>query len=50
MVVAKGDAESPEPIDKVMVKGALFTCSYEEEVQAIMEATAWIRTQEKRAY
>ena len=44
MVVTKGDAESPQPIDKVMVKGALFTCSYEEEVQAMPEATAWIRT------
>ena len=42
VVITDGNAESPHIIDTIQKKGALFTCSYEEEVQAMLEAAAWI--------
>ena len=38
----EGDPETPQILDTIKEKGALFTCSYEEEVQAMLEATEWI--------
>ena len=41
-IVTRGDPESPEVIDSMKIKGAAFTCSYEEEVEGMKEAAEWI--------
>ena len=42
MVASEGDPEHPEYLDSVKKKGALYTCSYEEEVEAMRLAANWI--------
>ena len=41
-VVTEGDPESPNVLSSVEKKGALYTCSYEEEVEAMKMAATWI--------
>ena len=43
VVVTHGDPASPTVTTSIQRKGAPFTCSYEEEVDAMIAATAWIR-------
>ena len=43
VVVPSGDAETPAVIETIRRKGAKFTCSYEEEVDAMNAATDWIQ-------
>ena len=43
VVVTEGDPASPTTIHNIQRKGAPFTCSYEEEVDAMIAATEWIR-------
>ena len=41
-VITEGDPEAPNELHTIEKKGALFTCSYEEEVEAMKEAAVWI--------
>ena len=41
-MITEGDPETPQTLDTIKVKGALLICSYEEVVQAMLEATEWI--------
>ena len=42
MVVTEGDPAEPSVTHSEQRKGALYMCSYEEEVEAMMMATEWI--------
>ena len=42
-VVTEGDPEAPHKLTSVLAKGALYTCSYEEEVEAMKMAATWIK-------
>ena len=42
MVATEGDPEDPQVLDTIERKGALYTCSYEEEVEAMKAASEWI--------
>ena len=42
VVVTNGDPKDPQKVHTIERKGALFTCSYEEEVEAMREAALWI--------
>ena len=42
MVITRGDAEHPEVLETIIRKGAAYTCSYEEEVDAAITAANWI--------
>ena len=42
-VVTEGDPETPHELASVSRKGALCTCSYEEEVEAMKMASTWIK-------
>ena len=42
VVITRGDAEHPEVLEIIKRKGAAYTCSYEEEVEAGLTAAAWI--------
>ena len=42
MIATRGDPEALEVIETRREKGAAFTCSYEEEVQAMITAARWI--------
>ena len=44
MVVKEGDPEHPKVIHTEIKRGALYTCSYEEEVAAMRIAMNWIAT------
>ena len=37
------DAETLHVLETIKIKGALFTCSYEEKVQVMKEAAKWIQ-------
>ena len=41
-VVTSGDPESPTVVATLLQKGALLTCSYEEELQAMQMAADWL--------
>ena len=43
VVITTGDPEEPEVIATIRKRGALFTCSYEEELEAMMAAVGWVR-------
>ena len=43
LVVTDGDPEVPTIITKIARKGSPVTCSYEEEMDAVEAATAWVR-------
>ena len=42
MIVTRGDSEALEVIETRRERGAAYTCSYEEEVQAKITAAKWI--------
>ena len=42
-VVTEGNPESPQRLASEGRKGALYTCSYEEEVEAMKMAATWIK-------
>ena len=42
VVVTDGDPEHPNELHIIERKGSLYTCSYEEEVEAMKEAALWI--------
>ena len=42
VVITRGDAEHPEVLETIIRKGAAYTCSYEEEVDAAITAAQWI--------
>ena len=44
VVITRGPAESPTPIDTVRRRGAYFTCSYDEEVHALESTMDWLET------
>ena len=46
-IVTKGDPEHPEELHSMLMRGADFTCSYEEEVEAMKMATQYIRDNNK---
>ena len=41
-VASEGDPEHQEYLDYMKKNGTLYTCSYEEELEAIRLAAAWI--------
>ena len=43
IVITDGNAETPHVLETITIKGALFTCSYEEKVQVMKEAAKWIQ-------
>ena len=47
VIVTKGDHENPEVVDRIMKRGRLVTSSYEEEVEAMKEASLWIESNVK---
>ena len=42
VVVTEGNPEQPNVIHTIESKGSLYTCSYEEEVQALKDAANWV--------
>ena len=42
VVITDGRADDPHVLESIMKKGAIFTCSYEEEVNAMLIAAEWI--------
>ena len=43
IVIATSDPQNPVTKHTIKVKGSSLTCSYEEEVQAMLSACSWIR-------
>ena len=46
VVVTRGDPENPTVVTEMKIKGRELTSSYEEEREAMMSATEWIRNAE----
>ena len=49
LVVTAGDPADPRVIDKILLKGAPLTSSYEEELRAMEAATVWLAGQDDHA-
>ena len=47
VIVTTGTARNPIEIERILKKGGKFTCSYEEEKRAMIEAVKWMQTNQK---
>ena len=47
VIITTGTARNPVEIERIMKKGGKFTCSYEEEKRAMIEAVKWMQKNQK---
>ena len=47
VVVTTGLASNPVALEKIQKKGAKYTCSYQEEKEAMVEALKWMKVNQK---
>ena len=47
VIITTGTARNPVEIERIMKKGSKFTCSYEEEKRAMIEAVKWMQENQK---
>ena len=47
VIITTGTARNPVEIERIMKKGGKFTCSYEEEKRAMIDAVMWMQENQK---